>query len=175
MGIVFICEGKNDLRKIKEVNKDLIVFTTGGFSFGDEFIKLIQRLEKNNQIILMLDPDYAGEMIRNKLKKALKNPLDIYMPKNLCQGVGKLGIEHAALDDIKNALNNVIDLNNKSNNITNYDLYSLSLSGTSNSSHLRDKIAHQLAITQRSTKDFLNKINALNITYKELKEMVKHV
>ena len=44
MGIVIIFEGKSDLRKIKEVNKDLIVFTTGGFSFGDEFIKSIQRL-----------------------------------------------------------------------------------------------------------------------------------
>ena len=175
MGIVIICEGKSDLNKIKAVNKDLIVFTTGGFSFGDEFLNSIKRLEENNQIVLMLDPDYAGEMIRKRLKQVLKKPFDIYMPKEKCQGIGKLGIEHASLDDIKKALDSVIDLNKNYNNITNYDLFTLALSGSSNSAILRDKIAHSLSFTQRSAKDFLKKINAISITYKQLKEMVKNV
>lgn len=176
MGIVLVCEGKADLTKLKQINKDYLVITTGGFSFNDKLLDTLKELEKTNQIVLLLDPDYAGETIRKRLHKALNNPLDIFMEQAKCQGIGKVGIEHAKLEDIKEALKNVIDLNKQSTKkITEYDLYTLGLNGVSNANILRDKIATKYHFYQVGAKDFLRKINHLNITLEELKKEVKNV
>ena len=51
------------------------------------------------------------------------------------------------------------------------DLYNLGLNGFSNSKVLRDKISLHLNIGQPNAKTFLNRLNLIQISLEELKEL----
>ncbi|MGM9618321.1 MAG: toprim domain-containing protein [Oscillospiraceae bacterium] len=101
---VIVCEGRYDQNALKQV-VDATVLTTGGFQiFKDaERLALIRRLAEGRGVILLLDSDGAGFVIRNHLKGALPKELikQAYIPdipgkekrKKTPGKEGKLGVE----------------------------------------------------------------------------------
>lgn len=101
---VIVCEGRYDKNTLRQV-VDATVLTTGGFQiFNDrEQLALIRRLAEQRGVILLLDSDGAGFVIRNHLKGAIAPELvkQAYIPdiagkekrKKTPGKEGKLGVE----------------------------------------------------------------------------------
>ncbi len=69
---VIVVEGKSDTSHLKRLfNCDTI--ETNGSALNDKTINLIIAAAKNKGVILFLDPDHAGEIIRKKIIEKLKN------------------------------------------------------------------------------------------------------
>ena len=66
---IYVVEGIRDEEILKKLNPNIMTIKTNGFSFDDELINKLIELEKNYQIILILDPDYPGEKIRRNYQK----------------------------------------------------------------------------------------------------------
>jgi len=87
----------------------------------------------------------------------------------------KVGVEHASMEPILEALNNVITYDEHPlSNITVQDLYDLGLTGQSNSKELRYKIGNIYHIGNGNAKTMCQRLNCLGITLEELKERINN-
>ncbi len=170
---IIVVEGIHDLARIKQIYKNANILITDGSNVKDEFIEMLKKLSKDNKIIIFTDPDYPGERIRKIISQNIENVSHAFLQKNKCisKNKKKVGIEHASLEDIKEALDNVYEVK-EYGNLTIIDLYELGLVGKNNSSILRNKITTRLNIGKTNAKTFLNRINSFGITKDELEEII---
>lgn len=170
---VIVVEGTHDVSKIKSVYPDANCVITNGREIAKETIDLIKELSKNNNIIILTDPDSPGERIRSIITEAVPTAKQAFLRKKDCISSNnkKVGIEHASKDAIIEALGNVYS-SNSSISITNQDLYSLGLNGNNDSAILRDKISDILNIGRPNCKTFLKRLNLLGLTKKDVEELL---
>lgn len=175
MNKIYIVEGIHDEELLKRINPNIMVITTNGLAYSDELIEKIVNLEKNNEIVLILDPDYPGNKIRDEISSRLKNPKHIFIPKHLAisKEKNKVGLEHVDILELKHILENELTFNNKiSKEINLHILQQLGLTGSNNSSKLRDKIITHYHLPKCNAKRLVKYLNGLNITKEELKEVL---
>lgn len=165
---VIVVEGIHDASKIKEVYKNVHIITTNGTSLNDEVLNEIITLSKNNEIILFLDPDYPGNKIRQTISSKVSNVKHAYLKRDLAKKDNKIGIEHARVEDIKEALNVRPLINN-----TDIDLDFLlehGYIGSSNSKEKRLKMLNHFNIGYVNAKGLLKKLSLFGINRKEICE-----
>lgn len=173
MASVIVVEGIHDEMRIKSIFNDANVLTTNGREIDANTINLIKKLSLDYEIIIFTDPDSPGEKIRNIIKQAVPNAKHAFLRKKDCisKNGKKVGIEHATSEAIIEALNNLIEPNDK-DTISLLDLYELGLNGFDNSGLLRDRISDILNIGKPNAKTFLKRINLLKLSKEELGELV---
>ncbi|MBR3988099.1 MAG: DUF4093 domain-containing protein [Clostridia bacterium] len=174
-----VVEGKYDLMKLKEFIASPIITTEGFRIFADKEKQfLIREIATKNGIVLMTDPDKAGQVIRSFLRGiADKSKIkQCYVP--LIKGVekrkpapskeGLLGVEGLSAEILKEALircgAEVVGQEKPVNKeeITKMDLYELGLSGRENSAKIRERLLKQLGLpTYLSANAMLCAINCL--------------
>ena len=174
-----VVEGKYDLMRLKEFISSPIVTTEGFRIFADKEKQfLIRQLADKNGIILMTDPDRAGQVIRSFLRGvADKSKIkQCYVP--LVKGVekrksapskeGLLGVEGLSAEILADALRrcgaDIIgeEKPEKKQEITKMDLFNWGLSGRENSAKLREKLLEELGLpTYLSAGAMLCAINCL--------------
>ena len=174
-----VVEGKYDLMRLKEFISSPIVTTEGFRIFADKEKQfLIRQLADKNGIILMTDPDRAGQVIRSFLRGvADKSKIkQCYVP--LVKGVekrksapskeGLLGVEGLSAEILADALRrcgaDIIgeEKPEKKQEITKMDLFNWGLSGRENSAKLREKLLDKLGLpTYLSAGAMLCAINCL--------------
>ena len=171
---VLVVEGKNDKARILAIFPHLNVITTNGSEISNETLDMIEELSKNHEIILFLDPDYPGERIRNIILNRVPSCQNVYIQKSkaIDERKHKVGVEHTSDEDIISALENRISYSHKANNLSTADLYKLGLLGTPNSSLKREFLSLKLHIGNPNGKTLLNRLNFLQLTYKELEEIL---
>ena len=172
---IIVVEGTHDEARIKEIYPLCHCVVTNGSEISDETLDLIKELSKNHNIIVFTDPDYPGERIRKKIEEIVPNSKHAFIRKkdSISNNKKKVGVEHAKLDIIKEALDNVYTYNPNDNMlITNNDLYELGLNGFPNSKILRDKVSEILNIGKPNSKTFLKRINLIGITKEKLEEIL---
>lgn len=165
---VIVVEGIHDASKIKEVYKNVHIITTNGTSLNDEVLNEIITLSKNNEIILFLDPDYPGNKIRQTISSKVSNVKHAYLKRDLAKKDNKIGIEHARVEDIKEALNVRPLINN-----TDIDLDFLlehGYIGSSNSKEKRLNMLNHFNIGYVNAKGLLKKLSLFGINRKEICE-----
>lgn len=100
---VVLVEGKHDRQRVLEaVEAD--VFITGGEALTEALMLTIRRLHDARGVIVLTDPDGPGGRIRRALSRAIPDLYHAYVPTHAAKGVGKIGIEHAAPEVIREAL-----------------------------------------------------------------------
>lgn len=174
-----VVEGKYDCMKLKEFIASPIITTEGFRIFADrEKQFLIREIAAKNGIVLMTDPDKAGQVIRSFLrgiadKSKIKH---CYVP--LVKGVekrksapskeGLLGVEGLSAETLKEALircgAEIIgeEKPEKKDEITKMDLYEMGLSGRDNSAKIREELLKNLGLpTYLSANAMLCAINCL--------------
>ncbi len=166
---VIVVEGIHDASKIKEVYKDVHVITTNGTSLSDETVREIITLSKNNEIILFLDPDYPGNKIRQMISSKVPNVKHAYLKRDLAKKDNKIGVEHAKLEDIKEALKNVRPLTNNTD-IDFVFLLEHGYIGRNNSKEKRLKMLNYFNIGYVNSKGLLKKLSLFGIKRKEVCE-----
>lgn len=169
-----IVEGRYD--KIKLSNfLDTIIIETNGFGIykDKEKLKFIRRLAEERGIVILTDSDHSGFQIRNYVaagipKEKIKH---IYIPditgkekrKAQPSKEGKLGVEGMSDELLLNLFKNIgiePEQAEKSQQVTNYDLLELGLSGAPNAKENKKKLLKKLNLPEfLSTNSLLSYIN----------------
>lgn len=171
---ILIVEGTHDEIRIKSVYPNAECIITNGSEISLDTIKLIQEMSKHHRIVIFTDPDSPGEKIRSTIVDAVPNASHAFLRKKDCisHNNKKVGIEHASKEAIIEALASIYTPTTLVDTITNIDLYTLGLNGNPNSKVLRDKISDILNIGRPNCKMFLKRLNLLQISLKELEDLL---
>ena len=170
---VLIVEGKSDTAAVKRaVEADCI--TTGGFHFTRRTLENIAAAYKRRGIIILTDPDSAGENIRNFLSKRFPEAKHAYIPRDEATANDDVGVEQASPESIRKALSKVRTLElNPREEFKAAEMVALKLSGGEDSSRLRDKVGAALGIGYGNVKTFVRRLNNYGVTREEFLEAVK--
>lgn len=171
---VIVVEGKNDSKKLKSFF-DVETIETGGSHLSQETLTLIQKVNEERGVILLLDPDHPGEYLRKRINEAIPNLKNAFVFKKEARTSKKVGIEHASFDVLEDALKHLVSYEKEGNSLTMNDLFELGLSGSSQSNVKREAISYHYHIGKCNSKTFLKRLNMLDVTKKELQELLNKV
>lgn len=156
---VLVVEGKMDVVAInKAVEADCII--TGGFSLKSRTIENIAEAYKKRGIIIMTDPDAAGERIRRFLSKRFPEAKHAFIPKEEATANNDIGVEQASPESIRAALAKVHTLDwAPANAFSAADLLRNRLNGSPDAAERRAKMGALLGIGWANAKTFLLRLN----------------
>ncbi len=164
---ILIVEGKMDVAAInKAVDAECII--TGGFTLNKRTLANISAAYEKRGIIILTDPDPAGERIRRFLTSKFPNAKHAYVPKIEATANDDIGIEQASPESIRTALSKVRTLElNPREEFTAAEMINYGLAGGVDSSKLRDKIGAILGIGYGNVKTFVKRLNSYGVTRAE--------
>ncbi|MBR1396821.1 MAG: ribonuclease M5 [Selenomonadaceae bacterium] len=164
---VIVVEGKMDVAAINNsVEADCII--TGGFTLSRHTLNDIEQAYKRRGIIILTDPDSAGERIRKFLTKRFPNAKHAFVPKIDATANDDIGIEQASPEAIRTALSKVRTVTFEPKIIfTNFDLINNGLNGSPDAAERRMKLGAVLGIGFANAKNFLKRLNHYGVTREE--------
>lgn len=170
---VIVVEGEHDRRSVlASVEADVEI--TGGFSVTDELVQRLITLQQKRGLIILMDPDYTGEVIRRILHKRIPGVEHAYVSRAEAERLGDIGIENAKPETIRQALSSVRrDVPHEKENFTMQDLYQLHLTGHPKSCELRSKVTNYLKIGYGNGKKLCKQLNTFQISPIELAEALE--
>ena len=172
---VLVVEGKMDVAAInRALQADCII--TGGFNLSKKILANIKAAYEKRGIIILTDPDQAGERIRRFLTERFPDAKHAYIPKIEATANNDIGVEQAKPQSILKALSKVhaVDQNPR-NEFTAAEMIKFGLNGGEKSSELRDKIGAELGIGYGNVKTFVRRLNNYGITREEFLKAVENV
>ena len=169
---VLVVEGKMDVVAIdKAVEADCII--TEGFNLKPQALDSIAKAYQKRGIIIMTDPDSAGERIRRFLTKRFPEAKHAFIPKEDATANNDIGIEQASPEAIRTALAKVRTMDwEPTNNFTGADLLRAGISGSPAASEKRAKLGAVLGIGYANAKTFFFFFNHYGITRQEFQQAV---
>ena len=172
---VLVVEGKMDVAAInKAVEADCII--TGGFTLNKHTLNDIAAAYKRRGIIILTDPDSAGERIRKFLTKRFPDAKHAFVPRIDATANDDIGIEQASPEAIRKALEKVRTLTfEPAQTFTNEDLIKNQLNGSANSSERRGKLGALLGVGFANAKNFLKRLNHYGVTREEFESAIKAI
>lgn len=172
---LYVVEGHHDAAKLKLIDPHIQTWITRGSHFKDERVNELKILSKDYDIILLLDPDGAGERIRNRISTLFKPVKHIFIPQELAiTPQGKVGIEHMDVSTLKNLLNSPKSKSVPRETWTPEDLTTLGLAATFNAQDARKKLANELGLPYANVKTFCKLLSQFNIRKEDVLKRLKH-
>lgn len=164
---VIVVEGRDDETALKKaVDAEIII--THGFGVKEATFKLIQKAQDRCGVIVLTDPDHAGEQIRERISKRVKGVKHAFIPRELARKGDNIGVENATsaaiVESLKKAHVEEIDAEII---FSNKDLLKYDLIIANNASERRDQIGYLLGIGYGNAKTFLKRLNHYGITREE--------
>ncbi|MDP4099169.1 ribonuclease M5 [Paenibacillus sp. P96] len=100
---VIVVEGRDDTVAIKRaVDADTI--ETGGSAINAMTIRKIALAQKRRGVIILTDPDHAGERIRKIIASKVPGCKQAFIPEAEATHKGDIGVENASPEAIRHAL-----------------------------------------------------------------------
>lgn len=164
---VIVVEGEHDrARVLLAVQADVIV--TGGSRIKKEVYARLGRIADTRGIIILTDPDYAGEQIRRQIAARFPKSKHAYIAKSAAEACGDIGVENARPEDIAEALLQVRTVwDQPQEEFAWEDLLANGLAGTPQAAQRRERMGAILRIGYGNAKAFLKRLNALQVTRAE--------
>ena len=165
---VIVVEGRADVAAVKRaVDAEMIVLS--GFGISAETFQRIQTAYERRGIIILTDPDFAGETIRKRLSEKYPQAKHAFISKEDATKDGDIGVENASPENIRHALENVrCENSTQQDRYTLADLQELGLTGSPEAAQKRDKLGGLLGIGYGNTKTFLKRMNHYGIQPEEI-------
>lgn len=174
---VIVVEGKDDINAVKRA-VDAQLITTNGMGITEEILKQIETAAKRCGIIILTDPDFPGDKIRSIVSRRVKGCKHAYLKQDQarCKITGKIGVEYASPQVIKDALSAAkAEQFNSEANYTKQDLFNWGLVGLPFGGKRREMLADLLGIGKTNAKQFLRRLNSFNISRSEIEEALKEL
>ena len=171
---VIVVEGKDDIAAVKAA-VDAQVFATGGTWFGKKTLDQLREMGKRNGIILLTDPDYAGDKIRFRISRAVPGCKHAFLPQTYAIKKGDIGVENASTEAIREAILRARPmLMEERTEFTRSELYRDGLTGP-NSQERREAVGNLLGIGYGNGKQFLERLNHFGITREEYEKALEEI
>ena len=172
---VIVVEGRADVTAVKRA-VDAEVLTTGGFGFqGDAMAKIIAA-HRRSGIIVLTDPDSAGERIRRQIVAAVGDCKHAHLPSHLCQGARNVGVENATPPAIRDALAQARATERAT--VARFDVGDLlahGLTGVAGAASRRAWLAERLGLGGADAKQLLRRLNHYGVTRAEFDDAVREM
>lgn len=172
---VLVVEGKMDVVAVnKAVEADCII--TEGFNLKPQAIHSIEQAYKKRGIIILTDPDSAGERIRSYLSRRFPKAKHAFVPAEEATANEDIGIEQAKPDAIRRALEKVRTMDwTPTERFSGANLILHDLSGAADSGKRRAKLGAMLGIGFANARTFLKRLNHYGVTREEFAAAVKRL
>lgn len=177
-----IVEGRDDVTAVSEAVNALII-PTHGFGITAETWGVIAKAYEEKGLIILTDPDHAGEEIRRKLTEKFPEAIQAYVSRSEATAADDIGIENAKPETIAEALEKALARTGKEAKAiqaeTIYadmsDLRELGLAGTEGATEMRAEVARALGIGYGNAGAFIKKLKGFGIGLDELKEEIEKI
>ena len=167
---VIIVEGKQDIAAVKKA-VEAEVICTNGFALSQHSLKKIEQAYKKRGIIILTDPDSAGEKIRKKLAQKFPEAKHAFVPQAEASANNDIGIEQASIQAIRSALAKVRTVCWGPEFIFSWeDIVAAGLTGVSGAAEKRGKLGEVLGIGYANAKSFLYRLNHYGVTRRDFAE-----
>lgn len=174
---IIVVEGKKDTERI-QLAVDASTIETQGMALEEDTLKLIEHAQNTRGVIVFTDPDYPGESIRKKITQRIPNVKHAFITS--AEGVpkhkGTLGIEHASVETIREALAGLYEISPENEeSVSKQFLRRAGLTGGANSKKLRERLGEHLRIGQTNSKQLQKRLNLFNITEEQVLETLEKI
>ena len=163
---IIIVEGKDDTTAIQQaVHADTI--ETNGSAINSETIEKIKLAQRTRGVIVLTDPDYPGQRIRNVISEEVPGCKHAFIQKeDALHRHGKgVGVEHASPDVIRRALAGAqLMQEDVTEQITHDDLIAAGLIGGAGAKERREKIGKLLKIGYTNGKQLYKRLMVFEIS-----------
>ena len=164
---VLIVEGKMDTVAVRRA-LDCETIETGGFALRPGTLRQIEAAYKKRGIIILTDPDSAGERIRRFLTKRFPEAKHAFVPREDATANDDIGIEQASPEAIRKALAKVRTMDwEPKQTFTGADLLRAGISGGADASARRARLGAALGVGYANAKTFLLRLNHYGVTRDE--------
>ena len=156
---VLVVEGHGDVAFLSSFIKSLYVITNG-YDLPKEEIDFLKHYCDRKKIVVLTDPDDAGNTIREKINAFDFKHIDINVKLELCNKKGKHGIAECDKNEIINVLEEHLSVNKPiMGDITASKLMHIGVITKLD----RDKLCEKLHLGICNGKQLVHRINVLNI------------
>ena len=179
-GMAVIVEGKDDVDAVSRATNDLII-PTHGFGIRETTWEVMEKAYREIGVIILTDPDHAGEAIRRRLTERFPDAVQCYMAREEAEKADDIGIENARPEDIRAALLKAVELHGSADSskksggaeyreVTMRDLTELGLAGATGASELRNAVCRELGIGYCNARMLLTRLKGFRIGLDKLAE-----
>lgn len=170
---IIVVEGKDDITAVKKA-VDAEVIAVHGFGLNQRSIDLIKKASLNRGVIILTDPDHAGEQIRDRITKIAPNAKHAYIMREEGNRNGNIGVENANVESILRALENAhAVVGEKRLEFTTKDLLDNDLIGGPNAAERRKVVCSALKIGYCNSSNLLKRLNNYGISRAEFEESLE--
>lgn len=176
---VIVVEGKDDTAKIiQAVEADTI--ETRGSAINKGIMERIRHAKEKRGVIIFTDPDYPGERIRRLIDQAVPGCKHAYLTRDAARAKHpenkSLGIEHASVQAIREALSGVYEVQEaESAEISQDDLLAYGLLGGPGASARRERLGELLKVGHANGKQLLKRLQMFKIRKAEFEQAANQV
>mgnify|MGYP003585266711 CR=1 FL=1 len=169
---VIIVEGKQDILRVKQAI-DAEIIATGGFTLAPFTLSQIEQAYKKRGIIILTDPDSAGERIRRFLSHRFPDARHAFVPRDEARGDHGIGIEEASPEAIRKALEKVrCHEFTPSEEFSHQDILENGLGGHPSAASKRAAVGAFLGIGYSNAKQFLYRLNHYGVSREEFNQAI---
>lgn len=175
-----IVEGRDDVDAVSKAC-DALIIPTHGYGIASETWHVIDKAYAEKGIIIMTDPDLAGERIRKRLTEKYPDAIQCFLSREEAVSGDDIGIENAAPAAIKEAILKALENSGRITDmpemaedqaVSSTDLIRLGLTGTEGASELRAAVCRDLGIGYGNAKSMISKLRGFGINKDELEKTV---
>ncbi|WP_315070398.1 ribonuclease M5 [uncultured Clostridium sp.] len=172
---VIVVEGRDDVDAVKKAI-DAETIAVGGFGINAKVIERIQEAQKRKGVIVLTDPDFAGEKIRRIISKRVKGIKHAYIAKEDGLKNGDIGVENATPEVILKALEMAkITVQEKQEFFNMQDMFYFKLTGDNTSKARRRMLGKILGIGYGNAAQMISRLNNYGITREEFTDAIMKI
>lgn len=164
---IIVVEGKSDAAAVlRAIDAQCII--TYGYSLPHSVIEQIKRVKEQRGVIILTDPDYAGERIRERINKLVPGCKNAFIAREDAMAENDIGVECASAATILIALSRVRTEEYVCRaEFTVEDLMRNGLVGKGGAAVKRNEVGKVLGIGYANAKQFLRRLNTYGVTREE--------
>lgn len=164
---IIVVEGKQDIAAVRRA-VDAECIATGGFSLPPYVLDRLESAYAKRGLIILTDPDCAGERIRKFLAKRFPQAKHAFVPREEATACNDVGVEQASAQSIREALAKVrLQEWSPQTEFAWQDMIDADLSGVDAAAQRRNTVGKILGIGYANAKGFLYRLNNYGVTREE--------
>ena len=177
-----VVEGRDDVAAVSRA-ADALIIPTHGFGITGETWKVIAKAYEEKGLVILTDPDHAGEQIRRMLTERFPEAVQAYIAREDAAEAGYIGVENAQPEVIREALAKALargsdlmaetEARGEVRFASMSDLRELGLAGCGGAAEKRAAVCKSLGIGYGNASAMIKKLKGFGIGIDELREEVE--